>query len=76
MGGLRRQGALTAAKAVPAAPDIDENAVDRARIRAMLALPPAERLLVIQNLAEPIGENRTRPTVTTRAASGGASITS
>lgn len=29
---------------VPAEPDIDESGVDRAQIRAMLALTPAERL--------------------------------
>jgi len=45
-------------EAVPAAPDIDENGVDRAQIRAMLALTPAERLLVIQNLADSIAEIR------------------
>ena len=28
----------------PATPDIDDNGVDRAQIRAMLALTPAERL--------------------------------
>jgi hypothetical protein len=32
------------AEDVPARPDIDENGVDRAQIRAMLALTPAERL--------------------------------
>lgn len=39
---------------VPAVPDIDENGVDRAQIREMLDLTPAERLLVIQNLADSI----------------------
>jgi hypothetical protein len=29
---------------VPVVPDIDENGVDRAKIRAMLALSPEERL--------------------------------
>jgi hypothetical protein len=43
---------------VPGAPDIDENGVDRAQIREMLDLTPAERLLVIQNLADSIAEIR------------------
>jgi len=50
--------AQTAAEVVPAEPDIDENGVDRAQIREMLALTPAERLLVIQNLADSITEIR------------------
>lgn len=50
--------AQTAAEAAPAEPDIDEYGVDRAQIRAMLALSPAERLLVIQNLADSIAEIR------------------
>lgn len=60
MGGSLRPvtDARTAAEAVPAAPDIDENGVDRAQIRAMLALAPAERLLVIQNLADSVTEIR------------------
>ena len=32
------------AQTEPAAPDIDENGVDRAQIRAMLALTPEQRL--------------------------------
>lgn len=43
---------------VPRAPDIDQNGVDRAQIREMLDLTPAERLLVIQNLADSIAEIR------------------
>jgi hypothetical protein len=43
---------------VPRAPDIDEDGVDRAQIREMLDLTPAERLLVIQNLADSIAEIR------------------
>ena len=39
-------------------PDIDQNGVDRAQIRQMLALTPAERLLVIQNLSDSIAEIR------------------
>ena len=35
---------LTDPNVRPAVPDIDENGVDRAQIRAMLALTPAERL--------------------------------
>jgi hypothetical protein len=43
---------------VPSAPDIDQKGVDRAQIREMLDLTPAERLLVIQNLADSIAEIR------------------
>jgi hypothetical protein len=43
---------------VPRAPDIDQNGVDRAQIREMLDLTPAERMLVIQNLADSIAEIR------------------
>jgi len=43
---------------VPVEPDIDENGVDRAQIREMLAMTPAERLLVVQNLADSIAEIR------------------
>jgi hypothetical protein len=32
----------------PAAPDIDENGVDRAQIRAMLALTPEQRLRKVE----------------------------
>lgn len=46
------------AEVAPAQPDIDADGVDRAQIRAMLALTPAERLLVIQNLADSIAEIR------------------
>ena len=38
----------TAAAADPAAPDIDENGVDRAQIRAMLALTPDQRLRKVE----------------------------
>jgi len=48
----------TVAEFTPAQPDIDENGVDRAQIREMLALTPAERLLVIQNLADSVAEIR------------------
>jgi hypothetical protein len=44
--------------AVPCEPDIDENGVDRAQIRQMLDLTPAERMLVIENLAASIAEIR------------------
>jgi hypothetical protein len=43
---------------VPCEPDIDENGVDRAQIRQMLDLTPAERMLVIENLADSIDEIR------------------
>jgi hypothetical protein len=43
---------------VPRAPDIDPNGVDRAQIREMLDLTPAERMLVIQNLADSVAEIR------------------
>ena len=36
----------------PAEPDIDENGVDRAQIRAMLALTPEERLRRVQEFVE------------------------
>lgn len=43
---------------IPCEPDLDENGVDRAQIRQMLDLTPAERLLVIENLADSIAEIR------------------
>ena len=43
---------------MPSEPEIDENGVDRAQIRQMLGLTPAERLLVIENLADSIAEIR------------------
>jgi len=43
---------------LPHPPDIDPNGVDRAQIREMLELTPAERMLVIQNLADAIAEIR------------------
>jgi hypothetical protein len=36
----------------PARPDIDDNGVDRAQIRAMLALSPAERLRRVEEFLE------------------------
>ena len=36
----------------PAAPDIDENGVDRAQIRAMLRLTPEERLRYVEEFVE------------------------
>ena len=36
----------------PSEPDIDENGVDRAQIRAMLALTPSERLRRVQEFVE------------------------
>jgi hypothetical protein len=40
------------ADAAPAPPDIDANGVDRAQIRAMLALTPAERLRTVQEFVD------------------------
>jgi hypothetical protein len=42
----------------PCEPDIDEIGVDRAQIRQMLDLTAAERMLVIENLADSIAEIR------------------
>jgi hypothetical protein len=42
----------------PAEPDIDENGVDRAQIRAMLALSPVERLRRMQEFVESTFEIR------------------
>lgn len=42
---------------VPAEPDIDDSGVDRAQIRQMLDLSPAERMLVIEGFPR-----RPRPT--------------
>ena len=57
-----RLGAMTneghGSDLVPRAPYIDQDGVDRAQIREMLDLTPAERLLVIQNLADSIAEIR------------------
>ena len=36
----------------PCKPDIDENGVDRAQIRAMLALTPEERLRRVEEFVE------------------------
>jgi hypothetical protein len=43
---------------LPPVPEIDENGVDRAQIREMLDLTPAERMLVIENLADSVAETR------------------
>jgi hypothetical protein len=42
----------------PAEPDIDENGVDRAQIRAMLALSPEERLRKAQDFINAMIEIR------------------
>ena len=42
----------------PRTPDIDENGVDRAQIRAMLALTPEERLKMVQEFVEGVLEIR------------------
>jgi hypothetical protein len=39
-------------------PDIDENGVDRAQIRAMLALTPEERLRRVEEFVESVLEIR------------------
>ena len=46
-------------EAGPAEPDIDANGVDRAQIRAMLALSPAERLRRVEEFVESVLEIRT-----------------
>jgi hypothetical protein len=40
----------------PPAPDIDANGVDRAQIRAMLALSPLERLRRVEEFVESVME--------------------
>ena len=42
----------------PAAPDIDDNGVDRAQIRAMLELTPEERLRRVEEFVQSILEIR------------------
>jgi hypothetical protein len=42
----------------PAEPDIDASGVDRAQIRAMLSLPPEERLRRMQDFVESLLEIR------------------
>jgi hypothetical protein len=42
----------------PAPPDIDENGVDRAQIRAMLALTPEERLKKVEEFLHSVLEIR------------------
>jgi hypothetical protein len=39
-------------------PDIDENGVDRAQIRAMLALSPLERLRRLEEFVDSVAELR------------------
>jgi hypothetical protein len=51
-------GQVTSAKLEPAEPDIDANGVDRAQIREVLEIEPAERSLVIQGLADSLAEIR------------------
>jgi hypothetical protein len=46
------------AEAEVAAPDIDENGVDRVQIRRMLELSPEERLLRLQEFVEGVLEIR------------------
>jgi hypothetical protein len=51
-------GEVANERLIPCEPDIDANGVDLAQIREMLDLTPAERLLVIQNLADAVAEIR------------------
>jgi hypothetical protein len=44
----------------PEAPDVDENGVDRAQIRAMLVLTPLERLRFVEEFVESALEIRER----------------
>jgi hypothetical protein len=44
--------------ALPIEPDIDESGVDRAQIRAMLALTPEERLRRVEEFVESVLEIR------------------
>ena len=46
--------------APPPAPDIDENGVDRAQIRAMLRLTPEDRLRYVEEFVESALEIRER----------------
>ena len=43
---------------IPSEPDIDENGIDRAQIRAMLALSPADRLKRIEEFVQSLLEIR------------------
>jgi hypothetical protein len=43
---------------IPSEPDIDENGIDRAQIRAMLALSPADRLERIEEFVQSLLEIR------------------
>jgi hypothetical protein len=45
-------------QSTPAAPDIDESGVDRAQIRAMLALAPADRLRRVEEFVQSVLEIR------------------
>jgi hypothetical protein len=49
-----------AANAQPQGTEIDENGVDRAQIRAMLALSPEERLKRVEEFVESVLEIRER----------------
>jgi hypothetical protein len=44
----------------PAAPDVDENGIDRAQIRAMLRLTPEDRLRRVEEFVEAALEIRER----------------
>jgi hypothetical protein len=44
--------------AAPAAPDIDEAGVDRAQIRAMLALSPEDRLRLVEEFLDSLAETK------------------
>jgi len=47
-----------AERPVPQNPDIDENGVDRAQIRAMLALTPEQRLRWVEEFMDSVAEIR------------------
>jgi hypothetical protein len=51
---------VTAAAPDPCEPDLDENGVDLAQIRAMLDLTPAERLSHVARFASALLEIRAR----------------
>ena len=51
---------VAAAPADPREPDIDENGVDLAQVRAMLDLTPAERLSHVARFASALLEIRAR----------------
>jgi hypothetical protein len=51
---------MRGAATVPPEPDLDENGVDLAQIRAMLELPPGERLSRVVEFASSLREIQAR----------------